>query len=55
MCGLQTLSNDLIDIIVQHLVVKIGNYKAVLLRTVNRAFHAAILEAICVKKSRRHR
>ena len=50
MCDLQALPNELFDIIIEHLVVKIGIYKAVLLRTVNRAFNAAILEAICVKQ-----
>ncbi|KAI1383892.1 ankyrin repeat-containing domain protein [Hypoxylon trugodes] len=36
--------------IIEHLVVSIGIYKAVLLRRVNRSFNATILHAICVSQ-----
>ncbi|KAK7979852.1 hypothetical protein PG989_012309 [Apiospora arundinis] len=47
MTGLQAIPNEVFDLIVEPLVVAIGIRKAVRLRTVSRAFDAAILHAIC--------
>lgn len=47
---LSQLPPELFGLIIKHLVVIIGPYKAVLLRSVNRAFDAAILNAICVSQ-----
>ncbi|SMR51206.1 unnamed protein product [Zymoseptoria tritici ST99CH_1A5] len=41
---------EIFDIIVEHLVIAIGIQKAVLLRTVSRAFDAAIMHAICTRQ-----
>lgn len=48
--GLQSLSEDILNIVVEHLVIDIGIQRAVLLRNVNKAMNAAILQAICVSQ-----
>ena len=48
MADLLALATEILDIVVEHLVITIGIQKAVLLRTVSRAFDSAILHAICV-------
>jgi len=50
MVDLQAFPNEIFNYIIERLVIKIGIQKAVLLRTVNRSFNAAILEAICVSQ-----
>ncbi|KAK2599122.1 hypothetical protein QQS21_005383 [Conoideocrella luteorostrata] len=47
--GLQSCPSEILNIIIDHLVITIGP-KAVFLRTVNRAFDSAILDAICVRQ-----
>lgn len=50
MVNLQAFPNDIFNCIIERLVITIGIHKAILLRTVNRSFNAAILEAICVSQ-----
>ena len=50
MIDLQAFPDEIFNIIIEHLVIAIGIQKAVLLRTVNQAFDAAILQAICVSQ-----
>ncbi|KAK6844348.1 hypothetical protein PG995_014458 [Apiospora arundinis] len=47
MTGLQSIPNEVFDLIVEPLVVAIGIRKAVRLRTVSREFDTAILHAMC--------
>ncbi|KAK6825957.1 ankyrin repeat-containing domain protein [Apiospora arundinis] len=47
MTGLQSILNEVFDLIVEPLAISIGIRKAVRLRTVSRAFGADILHAIC--------
>ncbi|KAK8039967.1 ankyrin repeat domain containing protein [Apiospora rasikravindrae] len=50
MSGLQAFPGELLEFVLEQLVVIIGIQKAVRLRTVSRAFDAAILHAICVRQ-----
>ena len=50
MIDLQAFPDDIFNRIIERLVIIIGIQKAVGLRTVNRLFNAAILEAICVSQ-----
>jgi ankyrin repeat protein len=50
MVGLQSVPQELLNEIIEHLLVVIGIQKAVMLRTVHRSFNTAILEAICVSQ-----
>ncbi|KAI1775685.1 ankyrin [Hypoxylon cercidicola] len=45
---LQAFPNEIFTSIINQLVISVGIYKAVRLRSVNRAFNSAILYAICV-------
>lgn len=50
MLTLQDLPQDVIDLIIELLVITIGIQKAILLRTVSKAFDIAILQAVCVSQ-----
>ena len=50
MANLQALPAEILDVVIEHLIITIGIQKAVLLRTVSRAFDSAILYAICVSQ-----
>ena len=50
MSTLQTLPSELLELIIEYLVIKIGIYRAVLLRTVCRSFDTAIIYAICTSQ-----
>lgn len=50
MTTLRTCLPEVLDIIMDHLVIAVGIQKAVLLRTVHKAFDSAILNAICTRQ-----
>ncbi|KAK8093588.1 hypothetical protein PG997_000273 [Apiospora hydei] len=50
MIGLKAFPGELLEFVIEQLVIVIGIQKSVLLRTVSRAFDAAIMHAICVRQ-----
>jgi ankyrin repeat protein len=50
MAPIRHLAPEILDIIIENLVIDIGIQKAVLLRTVSKAFDNAILYAICTRQ-----
>ena len=50
MVDLQAFPGEIFNTVIEHLVIAVGIQKAVILRTVNQAFDAAILQAICISQ-----
>jgi ankyrin repeat protein len=49
-CYMQSIPREIFDHIITLLFLELGIYRAVALRLVNRAFDAAIIDAICVRR-----
>ncbi|KAI8958482.1 ankyrin repeat-containing domain protein [Daldinia sp. FL1419] len=47
MSNIQSLPNEIFDLVIEHLIISIGIYRSFILRPVSRRFNAAILFAIC--------